>query len=41
MNDPEKNVPEKNVIDIDPGTLLLIVTAALFLPLVLTGFFAH
>lgn len=33
--------PEKNVIDVDPGTLLLIMTVILFLPLLLTGFFAH
>lgn len=33
--------PQKNVINIQPGTLLLIVTALLLLPLLLTGFFSQ
>lgn len=30
--------PEKNVIKIDPATLVLIVVALLLLPLLFTGF---
>ena len=37
MNKP----PEKNVIDVDAATLLLIVSAVILLPLLITGFFAH
>jgi len=35
------NDPDKNVIKVDPGTLLFVITAVLLLPLLLTGFFAH
>ncbi len=31
--------PQKNVIKIDPGTFVLIVSILLLLPLVLAGFF--
>ena len=37
MNNKNNKSSESNVIDIDPGTLLAIVAALLFLPLVLTG----
>lgn len=30
----------KNIIPIDPGTALLVITVLLLLPLLLTGFFA-
>jgi hypothetical protein len=30
----------KNIIAIDPGTLLLIISVLLLLPLLLTGFFS-
>ncbi len=32
---------EKNVINIEPGTLLFIVVALLLLPLLLTGFLSQ
>jgi hypothetical protein len=32
---------QKNIIRIEPGTLLLIITAMLLLPLLLVGFFSH
>lgn len=32
---------EKNVINIEPGTLLFIVAALLLLPLLLTGFLSQ
>ncbi len=35
------NKPPKNVIDVDAATLLLIVSAVILLPLLITGFFAH
>jgi hypothetical protein len=44
MNDPDKfKNPKKlnrdpNIIKLDPGTLLLIITALLLVPLILTGF---
>ena len=37
MNKPRKN-PNENVIDVDAGTLLLIVSALILLPLLITGF---
>jgi hypothetical protein len=37
MREPDK----KNVIKVDPGTLLAIVAALILLPLMLTGFFSH
>jgi hypothetical protein len=39
MSDREKRDP--NEINVDPGTLLLIVAALLLLPLLITGFLAQ
>ena len=36
-----KPPPEKGIIDIDAGTLILVISIAILLPLLLTGFFAH
>ena len=33
--------PEKNTIDIDPGTLLLFVAALILLPLLFVGFLSQ
>jgi hypothetical protein len=33
--------PEKNIIKIEPGTLLLIISLLILLPLLLAGFFAQ
>jgi hypothetical protein len=33
--------PDKNEIKLDPGTVILIISALILLPLLLTGFFAH
>ena len=33
--------PKDNVIDVDAATLLLIVSAVILLPLLITGFFAQ
>ncbi|VEP17508.1 conserved hypothetical protein [Hyella patelloides LEGE 07179] len=42
MNKPNKNPNENiNVIDVDAGTLLLIVSALFLVPLLLTGFLSH
>lgn len=49
MSDPKKtddksNIPvevDKNIINVDPGTLLAIVAAALLIPLLITGFLSH
>lgn len=40
MNKPDRK-PNNNVIDVDAGTLLLIVSAVILLPLLLTGFMSH
>lgn len=42
MNKPNKN-PNDNIktIDVDAGTLLLIVSALILVPLLLTGFLSH
>jgi len=32
------NKPDKNLVDIDPVTVVAIVSAAILLPLLLTGF---
>ena len=40
MNKPRKKVNE-NVVDVDAGTLLLVVSALILLPLLFTGFFSH
>ncbi|MEC4986556.1 MAG: hypothetical protein SAJ37_23295 [Oscillatoria sp. PMC 1068.18] len=37
MSDRDKNA-EKNVIDVEPGTLLFIVVLVLLLPLLVMGF---
>lgn len=39
MNKPNK--PPQNTIDVDAGTLLLIVSALILLPLLITGFVSH
>jgi hypothetical protein len=33
--------PDKNVIRVEPGTLLLWTVAILLIPLLLAGFFSH
>jgi hypothetical protein len=33
--------PQKNMIKIEPGTLLAIVAVLLLVPLLLTGFWSH
>jgi hypothetical protein len=33
--------PDKNVIKVEPGTLLVIVVALLLLPLLITGFLSQ
>lgn len=33
--------PDKNLIKIEPGTLVLIVVVLLLLPLLITGFMSH
>ena len=40
MKKPTKN-PNDNAIDVDAGTLLLIVSALILLPLLVTGFTSH
>ncbi len=39
MNNP--NQPPRNEIDVDAGTLLLIISALILVPLLFTGFFSH
>ena len=38
MNKPPK---DPNTVDVDPGTLLLIVSALILLPLIITGFISQ
>jgi hypothetical protein len=38
---PSPQIDPRNVIKVDPGTLLAIVVALLFLPLLLAGLFSH
>jgi hypothetical protein len=38
---PSPQIDPRNIIKIDPGTLLMIVVALLFLPLLLAGLFSH
>ena len=39
MNKPRKNPNEKiDAIDVDAGTLLLVISALILLPLLFTGF---
>lgn len=33
--------PDKNLIKIEPGTLILLISALLLIPLLVTGFFAQ
>jgi len=33
--------PDKNLIEVEPGTLLLIILALLLVPLLITGFVSH
>jgi hypothetical protein len=33
--------PDKNLIKVEPGTLLLIILALLLVPLLITGFVSH
>ncbi len=35
---PEKSPTEKNIISIDPGTLVLIISLLILIPLIVTGF---
>jgi hypothetical protein len=42
MSNPRKNNSDKTVLlNIDPGTLLLIVAALILVPLVVTGFLSQ
>jgi hypothetical protein len=42
MSSPKKNDSDKTILlNIDPGTLLLIVAALILIPLVLTGFLSQ
>lgn len=42
MNKQNKNPNDNiNTIDVDAGTLLLVVSALILLPLLFTGFFSH
>jgi hypothetical protein len=38
MADPN---PDKNLVRVDPGTLLLVTVAVLLIPLLIAGFFSH
>jgi len=33
--------PDKNLIKLDPGTVVVIIAVLLLVPLLLTGFLAH
>jgi hypothetical protein len=39
--EPEKSPTEKNIISIDPGTLVLIISLLILIPLIVTGFTAQ
>lgn len=39
MREPEK--PDPNLITLSPETLLAILFAAIFIPLIVTGFVSH
>lgn len=42
MNKPRKNPNDNiNAIDVDAGTLLLVISALILLPLLVTGFVSH
>jgi hypothetical protein len=38
---PDKSPTEKNMISIDPGTLVLIISLLILIPLIVTGFTAQ
>lgn len=38
---PEPDSTEKNMISIDPGTLVLIISLLILIPLIVTGFTAQ
>ena len=41
MKKPGKDTPPENVVDVDAGTLLLIISAIILLPLLITGFISQ
>ncbi|HEY9761530.1 MAG TPA: hypothetical protein V6D07_03335 [Trichocoleus sp.] len=41
MNDQPKRPEDKNVIRVEPATLVLIISALILLPLLLTGFISQ
>lgn len=41
MKKPDKNPHNDNTIEVDAGTLLLIVSVIILLPLLVTGFISH
>jgi hypothetical protein len=41
MSNREKSNQDKNVINVDPATLLLVVVALLLIPLLLAGFLSQ
>jgi len=41
MADPKRNPDERNIIKVEPGTLLVIITVLLLVPLLLTGFLSQ
>lgn len=41
MADPKRNIDERNIIRVEPGTLLVIITVLLLVPLLLTGFLSQ
>ncbi|MEO1208771.1 MAG: hypothetical protein AAFX78_04430 [Cyanobacteria bacterium J06638_20] len=41
MADPKRNIDERNIIKIEPGTLLAIIAVMLLVPLLLTGFLSQ
>jgi len=38
---PKRNDDEINAVDVDAGTLLVVVCALIFVPLLLVGFFSQ
>jgi hypothetical protein len=38
---PDQSPTEKNIISIDPGTLVLIISLLILIPLIVTGFTAQ
>ena len=37
----KKPAPEEYTLNVDPGTLLLVVSGLILLPLLITGFISH